>query len=344
MAKVRKRIDDRKWLGAVLPRHERVTRAVSSLLENMLRENNIEFLSINGRTKTLEGALEKIQRKKYRDPKKQLTDLSGIRVITYLESQVSEISSTIQKLFEVDDQNSLDRSQVLGSDRMGYRSAHFVCCLGKSREGLPEYDTLCDLKFEIQVRTVLQHAWAELAHDRSFKFGPGLPTHIQRKLNLYSGMLEIVDAAFDNIATEIDEYAASINKKSLEEIKEVEVSNITLNRYIDSVEERIKAKIHRMPIGSDVIAELQFFGLKTIGDLEAITSPSLIKLYKDRKPDETSIGFIRSVMMFHDLKKYLSGPVSWSALGKEDVALLATKYDRKELEKALEDHHIRIGI
>ena len=158
----------------VLPRHERLTRAVVSLLENMLIEKKIEYLSVTGRTKTLESALEKINRKKYGDAEDRLTDLSGVRVITYLESQVTEATDTIRLLFDVDEKNSLDRSRVLGSDKMGYRSAHFVCTLGKAREGLPEYEMLGQLKFEIQVRTVLQHAWAELAHDRSFKFGPGL--------------------------------------------------------------------------------------------------------------------------------------------------------------------------
>jgi ppGpp synthetase/RelA/SpoT-type nucleotidyltranferase len=83
----------------------------------MLIEKKIEYLSVTGRTKTLESALEKINRKKYGDAEDRLTDLSGVRVITYLESQVTEATDTIRLLFDVDEKNSLDRSRVLGSDK-----------------------------------------------------------------------------------------------------------------------------------------------------------------------------------------------------------------------------------
>ncbi|MGA8612967.1 MAG: RelA/SpoT domain-containing protein [Xanthobacteraceae bacterium] len=181
--------DYSQWLIEILPRHQRLTAGAQSLLENMLKKERIDFLSVTGRTKTTEGALEKIRRKEYRSPEQQLTDLSGIRVITYLEEQVDQISEVIRELFDIDEKNSLDRTEILGDDRVGYRSTHFVCTLGKKRAELPEYEAIGSLKFEVQVRTVLQHAWAELAHDRSFKFGAALPTKIQRKLNLYSGML-----------------------------------------------------------------------------------------------------------------------------------------------------------
>ena len=77
--------------------------------------------------------------------------------------------------FNIDEKNSLDKKILLASDQIGYRSVHFVCDLGAQRSGLPEFKDLGGLKFEIQVRTVLQHAWAELAHDRNYKFSGTLP-------------------------------------------------------------------------------------------------------------------------------------------------------------------------
>src|SRR5262249_23720633 len=155
----------------------------------------IAFLNVTSRVKDLQSTLEKIGRKAYTNPKIQLTDLSGIRVVTYLEGDVAQVSKIVRSLFEIDEGNSLDRAAILGSDRIGYRSTHFVCTLGKARATLPENESIGELKFEVQVRTVLQHAWAELAHDRSFKFGAVLPQKIARKLNLHSGLLEIVDSA-----------------------------------------------------------------------------------------------------------------------------------------------------
>jgi ppGpp synthetase/RelA/SpoT-type nucleotidyltranferase len=131
--------DYKRWLTQTLPHHERLAAGVKSLLENMLKKNKIEYLSVVGRVKNIEEAIEKIDRKKYQDPKSQLTDLSGIRVITYLEDHVGQISAVIKELFEIDKLNSLDRTEVLGDDKVGYRSTHFVCTLGNKRSELARH-------------------------------------------------------------------------------------------------------------------------------------------------------------------------------------------------------------
>jgi ppGpp synthetase/RelA/SpoT-type nucleotidyltranferase len=319
-----------------------LTTAVVSLLTNLLNENNIEYLSIAGRPKGMNSALEKIERKKYSNPREQLTDLSGIRVITYLESQVTQITESVRKVFEVDESNSLDRTSMLGADRIGYRSAHFVCTLGKVRGSLPEYEALADLKFEIQVRTVLQHAWAELAHDRSFKFAPGLPSPIQRKLNLYSGMLEVVDSAFDAIAKEIDEYSVSIERSTVDELSNVEISSISLEKYISSIERKFDLHLPRVGVDNDLLGELAHFGLSTIGDLEGISSDEYIKLSKQLDVDNTEIGFLRGIMIYKDIDKYFSGPIRWTAIDPRDVELLSKKYGAEKVANILREHSIDV--
>ena len=97
----------------------------------------------------------------------------------------------MKTIFDVDEANSSDRSKVLKEDKVGYKSVHIVEKLGKQRADLVEYKGIYDLKFEIQIRTVLQHAWAELTHDRSYKIDVVLPPHIQRKINLHAGLLEL---------------------------------------------------------------------------------------------------------------------------------------------------------
>src|SRR5258706_13087619 len=137
----------RVWLEEALVRHKRLTTAVSGVLESILTRGSIEYLSITGRTKALLSVEEKVKRKKFTQPKNQLTDLSEIRVITFLETQVKSISELIRNTFDVDKKNSLDRASDLGANKLGYRSTHFVCTLGNSRKGLLEYDALSELKF-----------------------------------------------------------------------------------------------------------------------------------------------------------------------------------------------------
>jgi GTP pyrophosphokinase len=317
--------------------------AVKSLLENMLKKQEVEYLSVTGRVKTRDGAIEKINRKAYPFPQEQLTDLSGIRVITYLEQQVGQISTAIRGLFEVDDRNSLDRTQVLGDDKVGYRSTHFVCTLGKRRDGLPEYEALGDLKFEIQVRTVLQHAWAELAHDRSFKFGSALPTKIQRKLNLYSGMLEIVDSAFDDISKEVDLYRVSLEKKSIEQISGTEVDSISLEKYIQQMQQDIEIELIDKGITPSVVAELKAFDAGTVGDVAKLCTKDFLKAFNDHQwLYKTSIGLLRDLMMYHDIEKYLRGPFTWRVLTSDTFNFLAKKYGKTRLRKLLSEREIRV--
>jgi putative GTP pyrophosphokinase len=330
------------WLREALPRHERLTAAVVSLLENILTKRDIEFLSITGRTKSASSALEKNIRKNYRDPRTQLTDLSGVRVITFLEDQVTQISKVIRDTFEVDEKNSLDRSAILGHDRMGYRSTHFVCTIGKDRASLPEYDNLSGLKFEVQVRTVLQHAWAELAHDRSFKLGLELPEKMERKLNLYAGMLEIVDGAFDEIAKEIDLYAHAINRKPSDQLSEAEVDSISLKKYLRDVAQRYDLKIRPGDIASDVVGELRAFGLPKIGDLQELITASKIKEIKAGRPELNGNGFLRALMMYEDLEKYFKFQRGWGVIGKEPAKGLAKRYGAKKVAKIFSEHDISV--
>ncbi|MET3991415.1 ppGpp synthetase/RelA/SpoT-type nucleotidyltransferase [Bradyrhizobium sp. S3.9.2] len=95
----------------------------------MLQKEKIEYLNVTYRVKLLDEAIRKIGRKQYENPTEQLTDLSGIRIVTFLESQVTAISKLVRALFDVDQENSLDRADILGLDRLGYRSTHFVCTL-----------------------------------------------------------------------------------------------------------------------------------------------------------------------------------------------------------------------
>lgn len=224
---------------------------------------------------------KKIDNKKYSDPISQLTDISGIRIITYFESQVDLVSRVIEELFEIDGENSLNRDQLLGDDRIGYRSVHFVCSLGTEREELAEYQLYSGLKFEIQVRTVLQHAWAELAHDRSYKFSGELPPKLQRQLNLYSGMLEVVDGGFDSIAKELDEYQDIVDSGDLSTFMEDEIDSINLNKFVvESAESNGLGPFVDTGIDQDIVREIKSYGLSKILDIFELITEDFIKVYK----------------------------------------------------------------
>jgi putative GTP pyrophosphokinase len=322
--------NSQSWIEDALSQHRRLTPAIVGLLERILSRGSIEYLSITSRTKGSASTEEKIRRKKYTQPEIQLTDLSGIRVITFLETQVKAICDLIRATFDVDEENSRDRASHLGDDRMGYRSTHFVCTLGQSRRGLLEYEALSELKFEIQVRTVLQHAWAELAHDRSFKLGSGLPTKIQRKLNLYSGMLEIVDGAFDEIALEVEAYKSEVASKTASQLSDTELNSLTLRPYLERLADEYDLKIDFTEIPDDVLSEFKTFGLNKIVDLKRIAGRDVLEQVREYiTSDENAIGFIRTLMMYHDIDRYFTIWKKWTGLDRPTAALLANRYGRR---------------
>ena len=317
---------------------KRLAPIVHSLLESMLQKEKIEYLNVMYRIKSSDEAIKKIKKKQYENPQQQLTDLSGIRIVTFLESQVTAINKLIRELFEVDDKNSLDRANILGLDRLGYRSTHFVCTLGEQRARLPEYDALGSLKFEIQVRTVLQHAWAELAHDRSFKFSVSLPTKIERKLNLYSGMLEIVDDAFDEISREIDNYKKSLESKSLIQLTDAELDSISLKRFLDEMEsaQKLSLKIISVERISD---EMKQFGISTIGELQKLATPGFFHDYKEHMHDGNGGGFLRLMIMYDDIDRYFESTKStWRQMPREAFKLLSSKYGDSKVRRLLSKH------
>jgi ppGpp synthetase/RelA/SpoT-type nucleotidyltranferase len=337
-----KREDIPAWLQDILPHHDRLKEVIIPLMVVLLKQKNIEYLSINGRTKDFQSAMEKIKRKKYVSPREEMTDMTGIRVITFFDSHVRAISDLINDVFDVDTENSLNRSALLGMDRLGYRSVHFVCTLGEERSKLPEFKNLGHLKFEIQARTVLQHAWAELAHDRTYKFPGVLPFSLERKLNLYSGMLEIADAAFDEIASQIDRYKEEITSGELHQTDDTLIDSINVKKNLDKYAIISNVELNG-DVGAEIIEELRLFGIENIGSLD-----ELLKRQKDflftYKEDFYYAGTIRDAMMLDDIDKYFAKcwRESWSSCGIHTVNRLTQKYDRAVVESILNDRDIYV--
>jgi putative GTP pyrophosphokinase len=172
----------REWFARERPMFERFAGSVRTTLESLISQAEIEYLSVSARVKDPESFAEKINRKGYKDPQKQMTDIVGLRVIAYIETDVDRICKLITDGFNAHPDKSLDKRSELGKDRFGYRSVHYVCDLGQQRLALPENARYKDLVFEVQVRTVLQHAWAEIHHDRGYKFAGTLPPEFERHL------------------------------------------------------------------------------------------------------------------------------------------------------------------
>jgi ppGpp synthetase/RelA/SpoT-type nucleotidyltranferase len=108
----------------------------------------------------------------------------------------------IEEEFTIDKDNSLDKRKELRSNEFGYLSVHYVVSLSPARAALGEYKNYASLRAEIQVRTVLQHAWAAVDHRLRYKSETDAPEHLRRRLFLLSGLLKW------QIASSLNSYSA----------------------------------------------------------------------------------------------------------------------------------------
>jgi ppGpp synthetase/RelA/SpoT-type nucleotidyltranferase len=166
--------------------------SAQTLLEAILAGSGVKSYSIGGRPKDIESLQKKLARpdRQY-ETLEAITDLAGLRIITYFVDDVAAVGGVIEREFAVDRANSVDRGSSLDPDRFGYRSVHYVVQFNSSRSSLPEYRAFAGLRFEIQVRSILQHAWAEIEHDLGYKTRDSVPRELRRRFSRLAGLLEL---------------------------------------------------------------------------------------------------------------------------------------------------------
>jgi len=125
--------------------------------------------------------------------------LCGLRVITYTLSDVKRVCALIEREFTLAPQHTVDKAKLLAPAEFGYRSRHFVGQLSPTRNTLAEWKRFAGLFAEIQVRTVLEHAWAAIDHALRYKRDEDVPTEQKRTLFRLSALLELADEDFDKL-------------------------------------------------------------------------------------------------------------------------------------------------
>jgi len=70
---------------------------------------------------------------------------------------------------------------------------HYVASLISEREKLTEYKRFAGIKVEIQIRSTLQHAWAEIEHDIGYKGENSVPDSLKRNFSRVAALLEVAD-------------------------------------------------------------------------------------------------------------------------------------------------------
>lgn len=285
------------------------------LVRELLVQNNINYHKIESRIKDISKLDEKINRKnqKYKTLE-EITDLVGIRIISYLEDEVDKIADIIRQEFILDNENSIDKRK-LESDRFGYKSLHYVISLNKERKQLTEYTRFKNFKSEIQIRSILQHAWAEIEHDIGYKNEQSIPDILKRNFYRVAALLETADIEFVNIKRGLENYEKTIENHIKYHPENVEINAASLksfiqsNKLISEIDNEIcKITGRALLPGNDIhdiedyVEKLHYFNINSIKELENIIKQEKERIIKFAKGWIGSINsgfFSKGISLFY---------------------------------------------
>lgn len=207
-----KKLHDKEYLrkqhAEICPKYSNLSVNIKQALNIILDNAGIEVLDIRSRIKEFESFWDKIQRKGYQEPFQDIEDICGVRIISYYPSDLEKISALIHREFNVIE--SIDKVDTLGPDKFGYRSIHFVVTIKDEWLSTPNYRGLSDIKAEIQVRTILMHAWADIEQKLAYKKAEYVPEKFRRNLARISAILEEADERLDSLRQERENYIETL--------------------------------------------------------------------------------------------------------------------------------------
>lgn len=215
--------------------------AANRIAEEALKRRGIRYHSIEARAKDPISFGKKAakpskgdpSRPMYPDPLEQITDKAAIRVIAFFPRTIDQVDRMLTEEFSIIER--LDKGESLvEEERFGYQSVHYLVALSDARSSLPEYERYRGVKIEVQVRTILQHAWAEIEHDIQYKSSVVIPRDIKRRFMSLAGLLEMADREFQAIQdADRDLEAKAQTAISTGQLTAVEITPSALKAYLD---------------------------------------------------------------------------------------------------------------
>jgi ppGpp synthetase/RelA/SpoT-type nucleotidyltranferase len=195
------------------PGFEALGRALHTHLQEVLERGGVSVHGVSHRIKTPASLARKLNRPdKIYQRLEELTDLVGLRVITFFDDSIEQVARLIEQHFRVDIDRSVDKRLQQDPDSFGYRSLHYIC---HPPQAILARHPGWDWPFEIQIRTILQHAWAEIEHDLGYKSPESVPLPIRRRFSRLAGLLELADSEFVELRRFMEDYARNVREPVL---------------------------------------------------------------------------------------------------------------------------------
>lgn len=273
------------------PTYLKLEEIVSEKLQLIKESKDILLAGIEHRVKEIESLRVKISRYgEWYQSFSDLHDLFGARVICYFSDDIDKVTKIISTIFDVDYEKSSDKRETIDAESFGYLSVHYICSLKKD-EGYPE--ELTSIKFEVQIKTMLQHTWAMVNHDLGYKSDFGVPRVVTRQLARIAGLLETADDEFVRVKDTIKEYESSIREQIINDTADnVSIDIISLKEYMEK-SKKMNAFLTKLAsienseinyISPEVyIKQLNYLDVTTIGQLQKLLNDNEDAAYEMAK-------------------------------------------------------------
>ena len=261
--------------------YHRLAQEALEALRQALKKQHVAVIALEHRVKTESSLAGKLELKgaKYHTLD-DVTDIMGMRVVTFYSDDVDKVAAIVNEIFKVDWSNSVDKRKLHRLDSFGYNSLHYICTLPKSVVDDPDMPLLNDLRFEIQMRTALQHVWSTLDHDTAYKDGGvNIPREYQRQFGRLAGMLELVDDEFSRLRNVLTDYRRQmLALEASGQLDKVDLNGDTFRRYLEAqpfarLNKRIaainQAELYPVPM-MPFLRVLQKLGFETLGEVNRL--------------------------------------------------------------------------
>ncbi|MBE3128182.1 MAG: RelA/SpoT domain-containing protein, partial [Actinobacteria bacterium] len=260
---------------------------IHSLLKILLEDNEFRYQNVFSRGKELNSLRRKIiehEEVQKLEAVTEINDLAGCRVIFYLDKDIERFRNYIYKEFDVVKDN-------LRYSEDNYNARHVIVRLSENRLALPEYAKFLGLKCEIQLTTVLYHAWSEMNHDIIYK-PQGLSNFDEKAFNLLKKQFADVmknhikeaQHTFDFISDQVEKINQGkqvFDIKSLKNIIHSESNNeiyenlVLLHKYIEEFGDKTPKELNIIKIIEIALKKSKTLKIEpiktTIGNLKGYT-------------------------------------------------------------------------
>ena len=321
--------------------YERLADVVEERLSRVLAPADI-MMHITHRIKTPESIKGKLAKKSaHYQNVRDLYDILGFRVICYFAEDVDLVAKLVAENFRIDWSRSKDKRELIDAQSFGYLSLHYVCALPESA------DDGQDLWFELQIRTILQHSWAEIEHDLGYKTEFEVPRSIRRSFSRAASLLETADILFSQIREELEEYKAAVKADVVNnKIDEVYFDRVSIVEF--TAHNRVyQTFLHEVAgiCGAQIVdghpehllPAIDFLGIRTLKDMVDLIEEEhdLALSYAEQKLRDSGLYLLSSTVGYRYL---FNARLVTGGYGKEKLreACLLYTDDEKAIERDIQ--------